>query len=51
MTIEQLKEMTIEQLKALAYDQLVTLDATQKNLSVLNQIIAEKSNTPVNENK
>ncbi len=35
--------MTVEQLKALAYDFLVQIEVAQKNLQVVNQEIANKS--------
>ena len=47
MTIEQLKELSIEALKAMAYDTLARLENEQNNMKVLNQLIAEKSQTKV----
>lgn len=43
MTPEQIEAMSVIELKALVYDQLAQTQATQKNIEVLNQIIARKS--------
>lgn len=50
MTIEQVKALSLCEVKALAYDTLARIENEQKNLQVLNQIIAEKSK-PVEEPK
>lgn len=37
-----INDLTLEQAKAYAYDELVKIDIAQKNLQMLNQIIAKK---------
>ncbi len=43
MTLDDVKKLDVKEVKALAYDQLTILEQTQKNLQILNQVIAEKS--------
>jgi hypothetical protein len=43
MTLDDVKKLDVKEIKALAYDQLAILEQTQKNLQILNQVIAEKS--------
>lgn len=38
-----INSLTIEQAKALAFDELVKIEAAQKNLQILNQIIAKRN--------
>lgn len=42
-----LKTLTLEQLKALAYDQIALMETVQKNLKLINDQIAIKSQEPV----
>lgn len=39
-----IQDMSVMELKAMAYDQLAAIESAQKNLNILNQLIAEKSN-------
>lgn len=43
MTLEQLKALSLTEIKAIAFDEFAKLGMCQKNLEVLNQLIAEKS--------
>lgn len=38
-----IKDLSIDQLKALAYDTLAQIELNQKNLTLLNQEIAQRS--------
>lgn len=42
MTLEELKLKTVIELKAMAYDVLAQKEALQRDLQVLNNLIAEK---------
>lgn len=41
-----LNEMSVEALKALAYDQLSTIEASQRNLAVINKELQSRQNSP-----
>jgi hypothetical protein len=43
VTIDELKALDIKELKAMAYDQISLTENAQKNLQIINQVIAEKS--------
>ncbi len=43
MTIDELKTLDVKELKAMAYDQMAVTENAQKNLQIINQVIAEKS--------
>lgn len=42
MTLEDLEKMSVVELKAMAYDILARIEQEQKNLQVLNQLMAKK---------
>lgn len=42
-SMDDLKKLSVDKLKSMAYDTLAIIEMQQKNLSVLNQLIAEKT--------
>lgn len=49
MVDEKKTEPSVNELKVLAYDTLAQIDALQKRLGQINQAIAAKSRSPVNQ--
>ena len=47
MTIDELKALDIKELKAMAYDQIAAKENAEKNLQIINSVIAEKSQPKV----
>lgn len=47
MNQEQLEALSVEATKALIYDQMVIAEGAQRNILALNQILAKKTQQPV----
>ena len=48
-TIEQLQQMSASELKVIAYDLFALAEQTQKNIQILNELIAIKSKQTLSE--
>lgn len=43
MTLEEIEKLSLTEIKAMVYDEMVKAETAQKNIQLLNQIIAKKS--------
>ena len=43
MTLEEIEKLSATEIKAMIYDELVKSEMAQKNIQLLNQILAKKS--------
>jgi len=48
MTIEEIEKLSVPEIKAMAYDTMMILEAQNKNLAILVQILRKKQDPPAN---